>query len=195
MPTIVHKKNYLYKQKFINLSLTFLSLFVMLFFYLIYKIYSNSTITMYLVLAALCAIPAAQFATRYIILFPHKDSNIQIADDLLKLPSYCYVINTALFTDGKVDKFIDSIAIINNTILCFVDNSKKHSIDAVNVLENILKSKDIEYNLKSISTKDYNEHILNEYMVYECNDIIKTNNDIIKTNSEELFKIIKSYLI
>lgn len=188
MPTIVHEKNYLYKQKFINLSLTFLSLFVMLFFYLIYKIYSNSTITMYLALAALCAIPAAQFATRYIILFPHKDGNRQIADDLLKLPSHCYVINTALFTDGKVNKFIDNLAIINNTILCFVDDSKKHSIDAINVLENILKSKGVEYNLKSISTKDYTKNILEEYTFYESNNVIKTN-------SEDLFKIIKSYLI
>lgn len=188
MPTTIHTKDYLHKQKFINLSLTLISLFVMLFFYLIYKIYSNSTITTYLALAALCAIPTAQFLTRYIILFPHKDANTQIADNLLKLKSSCYVINTALFTDGKVNKFIDSILIINNTIVCFVDYSNKYSIDAVSVLENILKSKGVEYNLKSISTKDYNENILDEYTIYEIDNQTKNN-------SEELLKIIKSYLI
>lgn len=177
---IVHDKDYIKKQKTLSLIITILSLLIMLFFYIFYRIYSKKVYL--LVLAALCAIPAAQFCTRFILFLPHKDCKASIIDDLLKLPSSCFIINTALFTDGKHNGFIDSIVITGNKILCIVDKDNKYSLDAVKYLKDILNTKGINYSLKQIDLKDYS---------FEKIKKLVPNQE----SNTELLRIIKSYLI
>lgn len=184
MPTILREKNYISRQKLVNLIFISISLLGLLFFYIVYRVFTNSTITIYLVLSALFSIPSSLFIIKYILLLPHKDCNTDIANDLCNLPSYCYIINNVLFTDGKQNKFIDNIVIINNNIVCFLDTSKKYSINAVEVLKDILNNKTNNYIIKTISTEEYKPNILEKY-------IVKEN----KNESKELLSIIKSHLI
>lgn len=183
MPTIIHEKDYIQKQKLKYIVLSSIFLIIILIFYTLYIINSKSALKNYfIVLGALFAVPAGISITRYILFFKYKDCNSKIADELSTLPSYCYIINNALFTNGNKNKFIDNIVIINNNIICIVDSSKKYSLEAVNLLDSILKTKGIDYKLVNMSLDKYNLSILNKYLENQQND-------------SQIFNTIKTYLI
>lgn len=177
MPTILHEKDYLHKQKLIYFFLTFASLVILIIFYIVYRIYNN---VYFIILAGLSSIPIAQFGIRYILIFSHKDCNSKIADELSTLNLPCYIINTVLFTNGGQTKFIDNIIIIEDTIICIIDNSKKSSKGAIDVLNSMLKG--YKFNLKVIDLNDYNFNNFNKYKN-------------IKNSDENLFIALKCHLI
>lgn len=181
MPTTVHEKNYIKKQKILNVIFIIISLSIMLFFYLVYKLYTHSSITIYLVLAALCSIPTAQFIIRYSLFWGQKDCSPIVVDDLSKLPSNCYVINNALLTTGKDNCFIDNIVISGEYIICIVDRTKNNSRDIIFILNAILNN---DYPIKIIHLQDYKYEALIQY--------IQSNNT---KNTEKLFISIKTHLI
>jgi len=184
MPTTVHEKHYIKNQKKLNLIFITSSLVIMVFFYLIYKLNTNSTVTIYLVIAALCSIPAAQFILRYSLFFGQKDCNSEIVDELYKLPSTCYIINSALFTNTKGTAFIDHIIISGNNVICLLDHSKKNSDSAISALKTILNTNYDKYNIEIISVKDYKKETLATYILPEITE-----------HTELLFMTIKTHLI
>lgn len=180
MDNIIHEKNYIHRQKVISLTITMLSAIAMIAFYIIYRHIDNIYI---IILSAVCAIPIAQSFTRYILLFPHRDCDTKISDSLHSISDKCYIINSALFTDGNENRFVDNIIICGKNVICIVDNSKKYSLNAVDVLKNILISKRIEFNLNIIYRHDYSLDNLKKYMID------------LDTNGYEIFIAIKSHLI
>lgn len=180
MITVIHNKNYIKNQKILYLGLTILSLAIMIFFYILYKIYFEKVY--FIVIAALCAIPTALFCTRFILFLPHKDCNFIIANELLKLPPSCVIINTVLFTDSEHNKFIDNIIITGNLIICIVNKTNKYSENVIECLKNILDSEKANYKLKQIDLENYSfEHV---------NTLISN-----QAAEDKLVKIIKSRLI
>lgn len=154
---------YIDSEKKKKLTLTIISFVAVFIIFITGVIIYHTNKSIFAVIAAVSALPAAKLLTMYIAMFPYKTGDREIYDRLLKIAEqnkeYSPAIGADLIlTSTSKSMSIQFVYINNGKVVCFTNHEKTAVKEAEKYIRNILENEGC--NFSSVKVFDYEEKFI-----------------------------------